>query len=153
MTADPRPRFVADSMLGSLARWLRMLGYDTVYRKDLTDDELARLASTEKRWILTRDRDLAKVPEAILVESDELESQLRLVNEACKLSFDEELIRCSVCNGELKEIPKEDAKGRIPEGAFASTDRFWMCQDCGKIFWRGSHWQGIQERFRKLNLA
>ena len=153
MTDDPRPRFVADSMLGSLARWLRMLGYDTAYRKDVADDELSRLASSEKRRILTRDKDLAKEPEAILVESDELESQLRQVNEACKLSFDEELIRCSVCNGELKEISKEDAKGQVPEGALESTDRFWMCKDCSKMFWRGSHWQGIQERFRKLNLA
>ena len=69
MTDGPRPRFVADSMLGSLARWLRMLGYDTAYRKDVADDELSRLASSEKRRILTRDKDLAKEPEAILVES------------------------------------------------------------------------------------
>ena len=153
MTDEARARFVADSMLGSLARWLRMLGYDTLYKKDLEDDELARLASAEKRRILTRDRNLAKEPDAIFIESDDLESQLRLVNEVCKLSFDEDLIRCSVCNGELKDMPKEDAKGRIPDGAFASNDRFWKCGDCDKIFWRGSHWQGIHERFRKLNLS
>ena len=153
MTGQDRPRFVADSMLGSLARWLRMLGCDTVYKKDLEDGELARLASAEKRIVLTRDKDLAKEPGAILIESDDLDSQLKLVSEKCRLSFDEELIRCSTCNGELEEIPKETAKERVPEGAFENNDRFWKCSDCQKVFWHGSHWKGIEKRFRDLNLV
>ena len=154
MTADgDRPRFAADSMLGSLARWLRMLGYDTTYGKDLDDGALAQLASAEQRRILTRDRELSKKPGAIFVEPDDLESQLKLVNEECKLSFEEGAIRCSTCNGGLAEVAKDEVKDRVPGGALASNDRFWKCDDCGKIYWRGSHWLGILERFRKLNLA
>lgn len=153
MTAGERPRFAADSMLGSLARWLRMLGYDTAYGKDLDDDAIMTLATAEKRRILTRDREVAKTPGAIFVDPDDLDSQLRLVGEACGLKFDEDSIRCSTCNGDLAEVPKEQVEGEVPEGALAGNDRFWKCADCGKIYWRGSHWTGIRERFSRLNLA
>ena len=153
MTEDKRPRFVADSMLGSLARWLRMLGYDTAYEKDMDDGALIRLASEENRRILTRDKELAKEPNAIFVEPDDLEAQLKLVGEVGGLSFSEEFIRCSTCNGELKSVSKNEIGDRVPEGALANNDRFWICSACGKIYWQGSHWLGIRERFRKLNLA
>ncbi|UCE80604.1 MAG: Mut7-C RNAse domain-containing protein [Methanobacteriota archaeon] len=151
--AEERTRFAADSMLGSLARWLRMLGYDTAYQKDLDDGALVQLARDEKRRILTRDRLLSKQPDSIYIESDDLDSQLRLVNEACELVFDEAEIRCSACNGDLAEVAKGEIEDQVPKGAFDSNDRFWKCADCGKIYWRGSHWLGILERFRKLNLA
>ncbi len=153
MTDDSRPRFVADSMLGSLARWLRMLGYDTVYGKSLEDDEIAQLASTEHRHILTRDKELANRPNATYVESDDLDSQLKIIATKHALSFNENAIRCSACNGSLVGIAKDKVVGQVPEGALASNDNFWKCEACGKIYWRGSHWLGILERFRKLNLA
>ncbi|MDH3364553.1 MAG: Mut7-C RNAse domain-containing protein [Thermoplasmata archaeon] len=150
---DDRPRFVADSMLGSLARWLRMLGYDTTYGKHLDDDEIARLASTENRHILTRDKELANRPGATYVEHDDLDSQLRLVCGDHGLLFDEEAIRCSACNGDLADVAKDEVSEQVPEGALESNDKFWRCEACGKIYWRGSHWLGILERFKKLNLA
>jgi uncharacterized protein with PIN domain len=154
MTAvDDRPRFVADGMLGSLARWLRMLGYDTVYRKHLDDDEIILLASTEHRHILTRDKELANRPDATYIEPDDLDSQLELVTTKHGLSFNEGAIRCSACNGGLADVAKDDVVGQVPEGALASNERFWKCEACGKIYWRGSHWLGILERFKKLNLA
>lgn len=151
--ADARPKFIADSMLGSLARWLRMLGYDTAYRKDIDDDTIAKMAASEERHIITRDRELAKQPGSIMVESDDLEAQLKCVAEKYELTFDEGSIRCSACNGTLTDLPKEEAKGVVPEGALESNDVFWKCSSCGKIYWKGSHWNGIMDRFKRLNLA
>lgn len=150
---EQTPRFIADHMLGSLARWLRMMGYDTVYDKRLDDPELAKLARTESRFILTRDRELSKEPGAFYVEEDDLDSQLKAVATKFGLRFDEDKIRCSVCNGELKDLPKSDAAGSVPEGALQSNDKFWKCSQCGKVFWKGTHWNGIMERLRRLNLA
>jgi len=129
------PRFVADHMLGSLARWLRMMGYDTVYDKSLDDKQLAELARAESRFLLTRDRELAKEPGALLLEQDDLDSQLKVAGEKFGLKYNESLIRCSTCNGDLVQLPKEEAKSAVPEGAYAGNDRFWKCSRCGKVFW------------------
>ena len=152
MSGD-RPRFVVDSMLGSLARWLRMLGYDTAYAKDLDDEEIIRLAKDEGRTIVTRDRELASKPGAILMTEEELELQLRVIHEKVSLTMDESSIRCSSCNGTLVNLPKEEASELVPKGALESNDLFWRCESCGKAYWRGTHWIGIMERLRRLNLA
>ena len=114
------PRFVADHMLGSLARWLRMMGYDTVYDKSLDDPGIANLARAESRFILTRDRELAKEPGALMIEADDLDSQLKAIAEKYGLKFHDDLIRCSACNGELADLDKAQAKdvrarGRVRE--------------------------------------
>jgi len=146
-------RFIADHMLGSLARWLRMMGYDTVYDKTMDDNAIAAAARSDGRFVLTRDKELAKEPGAFMVESDELEEQLKAVGQKFGLGFHELSIRCSACNGELADIVKEDAKPLVPEGAYAGNEKFWRCTKCGKVFWRGSHWLGIMERLKKLSLA
>ena len=154
MTEGPAlPRFVADHMLGSLARWLRMLGYDTVYDKNMDDPEIAKFARAENRFILTRDKELSKEPGAFLVEKDDLDSQLDAVGKKFGLHFAEERIRCSTCNGELVDLPKEEAKEEVPEGAWQANEKFWKCSKCQKIYWKGTHWNGIMDRLRKLNLA
>jgi len=152
VTAD-RPRFVVDTMLGSLARWLRMLGYDTAYAKDAEDDDIKSLATKEGRFIITRDRDLAAQPGALMIQGEDLDAQLKEVHARFALSLDDSAIRCSACNGVLVDLPKEIASGLVPEGALENNDRFWKCEACGKAYWRGTHWIGIMERLRKLNLA
>lgn len=147
------PKFVADHMLGSLARWLRMMGYDTVYDKQLDDAAIAKLARTEGRFVLTRDKELAKEPGAFFVESDDMDGQLKAVGAKFGLKFSEQKIRCSTCNGELQDIPKERAKDAVPEGAYKVNEKFWACSKCGKVYWKGTHWHGIMERLNKLNLA
>lgn len=147
------PRFVADHMLGSLARWLRMMGYDTVYDRKLDDPSIVQLARAEARFVLTRDKELGKEPGALLVEQDDLDSQLKAVAERYGVRFRPELIRCSACNGDLVEIAKEQAREVVPEGALAGNDRFWKCGKCGKVFWKGTHWNGIMERLNRLGLA
>jgi len=140
-------------MLGSLARWLRMMGYDTVYDKKMVDEAIAAMAREDSRSILTRDKELSKEPGAFLVEADDLDLQLKAVCEKYGLKVNNDLIRCSVCNGDLLDLPKEDAKGQVPDGAFDGNDKFWKCGRCGKIYWKGTHWNGITERFKRLNLA
>jgi hypothetical protein len=147
------PKFVADHMLGSLARWLRMMGYDTVYDKGLDDPAIAKLAREESRFVLTRDRELAKEPGALFIEPDDLDGQLKAVAGKFGLRYNDGLIRCSACNGDLADIPKEAAKESVPEGALAANEKFWKCTRCGKVYWKGTHWRGIMERFQRLSLG
>jgi len=147
------PRFVADHMLGSLARWLRIMGYDTVYDKSLDDPGIANLARAESRFILTRDRELAKEPGALMIEADDLDLQLKAIAEKYGLKFHDDLIRCSACNGELADLDKVQAKESVPEGAFENNEKFWKCSKCGKVYWKGTHWHGIMDRFRRLSLV
>jgi hypothetical protein len=148
-----KPKFVADHMLGSLARWLRIMGYDTVYDKSLDDPGIANLARAESRFILTRDRELAKEPGAMMIEADDLDLQLKVVAEKYGLKFHDDLIRCSACNGELADLDKAQAKESVPEGAFENNEKFWKCSKCGKVYWKGTHWHGIMDRFRRLSLV
>ena len=130
-----------------------MLGYDTVYDKNLDDAEIAKFARAENRFILTRDKELAKEPGAFLVESDDLDSQLGATAKKFALHFSEDRLRCSACNGDLVDLPKEDAKAEVPEGAWEANSKFWKCSKCQKVYWKGTHWNGIMERMRKLSLA
>lgn len=147
------PRFVADHMLGSLARWLRIMGYDAVYDKSLDDPAIANLAKSESRFILTRDKELAKEPGALMIEADDLDLQLKAIAEKYGLKFHDDLIRCTACNGELAVVEKAQVKESVPEGAFENNEKFWKCSKCGKVYWKGTHWHGIMDRFRRLNLA
>jgi uncharacterized protein with PIN domain len=152
-TGASAPKFIADHMLGSLARWLRMMGYDTVYDKSMDDPDIAKLARSESRFILTRDKELSKEPAALLLENEDLDSQLQAVATRYGLKFNEGMIRCSTCNGDLADLPKDEAKDKVPEGAFKMNERFWKCTKCQKIYWKGTHWDGISTRLKKLNLA
>jgi len=147
-----RPRFAVDQMLGSLARWLRIMGYDTTYAKERTDTDILTAARSEGRILLTRDVELANraAPDRLLLESVDLDQQLQQVRAAFGLRADEELARCTTCNGELVPVVKEEVRGKVPEGSFENNDRFYVCARCGKIFWRGAHWQSIRKRLSEL---
>jgi len=154
MTDEPvKPKFIADHMLGSLAKWLRMIGFDTVYNKEMDDAKIAAVARAESRFVLTRDKELAKEPGAFFVEDDQLDAQLTAVSQKFGIRFDDSATRCTACNGELVDLPKEEAQGNVPDGALAGNDKFWKCTTCGKVYWKGSHWLGIMDRVKRLNLA
>ena len=153
MTTEPsKPIFIADHMLGSLARWLRMMGYDCRYEKSLDDNEIIGLAQKEKRAILTRDEELAKRGDGFYLKSTSLDDQLAEVSKKFDLRFDLETMRCSVCNGQLSRIDKNDAKGLIPDKSLENASSFWQCDSCKKIYWDGTHWKGILGRFERLGL-
>ncbi len=151
------PKFVADSMLGKLARWLRMSGYDVVYSNDLEDEELLELAASEGRVLLTRDRVLyqravKRKVDVELVTSNDFVERLRQIREKRKLTIcgSPAYSRCPVCNGELEKVEKKEIEGEVPEGVFEANVDFWRCKACKKVYWEGSHWEKIRDVVKKL---
>ena len=144
------PRFVADVMLGRLARWLRALGYDTLYFRDAPDRRLLAVALGEGRRLLTRDAALARrAREAgLLVRAEALDAQLAEVAAACSLGGRQALSRCLECNGLLVTSPPDVVRDRVPPYTFATQREFWTCLGCGRVFWAGTHVEGIQRRLR-----
>lgn len=150
------PRFVLDEMLGQLAKWLRLLGYDAAYLKDVDDDEVLRVALDEDRVLLSRDVELigrAKRAdaEALRLRTLDPDDQLDAVVEALDLDVTEErlLSRCSVCNVAVDEVAPETVQGEIPDGV-QGKDRYWRCPDCGRVYWEGTHVEEIRERVEGL---
>jgi uncharacterized protein with PIN domain len=150
---DSAPAFIVDRMLGSLARWLRMLGYDSHYDKILSDNEIIGLARKEKRKILTRDRELAERGGGFYISSTELEGQLVAVAKEFSLTYRPDRMRCSICNGALQKIDAVSIKDKVPQKSFESAKEFWRCDSCRKIYWDGTHWKGIMDRFERLGLT
>ncbi|HQN76169.1 MAG TPA: Mut7-C RNAse domain-containing protein [Methanomassiliicoccales archaeon] len=146
----PEPSFLLDGMLGSLARWLRIMGYDSEYLRDEADGEL--LAILGDRYLLTRDKQLAQRAGArgFYMESDDLDVQLSAVVERFGLRLDLERTRCTACNGQLERVPKERVEHKVPEGTWSGHQDFWMCQGCGKVYWQGAHWKNIRGRLDQL---
>jgi uncharacterized protein len=151
-TEMTRPRFSADEMLGSLARWLRLMGYDTRYERDSTDTEILSRAREEGRILLTRDKQLAARagPQGLYVSCRDLDDQIRQVESSYGLVFDEERSRCTACNGELLPVGRKEASTEVPEGALRSNELFYQCRSCGKFYWKGSHWTNIRKRMATL---
>jgi uncharacterized protein with PIN domain len=138
--ASPR-KLLADGMLGRLAKWLRLLGYDTVYDSDADDDELARRARAEGRLLLTRDRELAdrRGLRTLFVGSETLEEQVSQVQADLGAPPDPALSRCSVCNEPLEEATPEEVAGQVPPYVLRVHGEFRRCPHCGRVYWPGSH--------------
>lgn len=143
-------RFVADVMLGKLARWLRALGYDTLYFRDAPDSRLLGIALRERRQLLTRDAGLAARAGAtgLFIRAEALDDQLREVMDACGLTSRAPLSRCLECNGMLAERRPPEVEGRVPPYTLATQPQFWECSGCARIFWAGSHAEGILSRLQ-----
>ena len=150
----PEPRFVLDAHLGTLARSLRLLGFDTLYRNDDDDDTLARLAGDAGRILLTRDRGLLKRRVVVrgyhLWETD----PARQVGEVLR-RFDlsraaAPLTRCPRCNGLLEVVDKAAVTERLPPHTRASYDTFRVCRDCGRVYWQGAHDRGFPQLIPRL---
>lgn len=143
------PLLLIDAMLGNLARRLRWLGYDAAYYNDLTDEEMVQIANKEHRLLVTRDRELARRRGvwALYLESTELEEQIRDVIEAAGAPLHPP--RCIVCNGELISISAEEAREVVPPYVARTQSHFVRCANCGRVYWAGTHWPGLQ-RWREL---
>jgi len=141
-------RFVADGHLGTLARYLRMIGFDTLWRNDAPDAELARASVEEHRILLTRDRGLLKrrsVTHGYLVRSPDPVRQLAEVVRRLDLFRSiAPFRRCLRCNGVLETVRKEDVVERLPPRVRASHDEFRRCAACARVYWAGSHQRRMQ---------
>ncbi len=148
----PRPlrrtRFALDVHLGRLAAYLRMLGFDTLYRNDYEDADLAEAASAAGRILLTRDRGLLKrsiVTRGYYVR--ETSPPLQLIEVLRRFDLASSVApftRCMVCNGGLEAVRNESVEKEIPARAFAAYDEFFRCAACRKIFWKGAHYRRMQ---------
>jgi uncharacterized protein with PIN domain len=154
LTSPARRRFAADAMLGRLARWLRLLGFDCAYDSAITDEALVRLAETEGRTILTRDRRLPEewwVPGVYLVRAEDLLGQLAEVIQAFDLAASVRLLtRCNECNRALAPLAREQALGRVPPRVLELHDTFAECPGCGRVYWEGTHAARIRELVEEL---
>ncbi|WP_297494663.1 Mut7-C RNAse domain-containing protein [Thermococcus sp.] len=149
-------KFIADMMLGRLARWLRLYGYDTLYGiRD--DDEIIRVALREERVILTKDVALARRAKRLgarvfLLRSNSLGGQVKELKEL-GVEFGELFppkARCPKCNGPIKPVSKNEVKGKIPPKVYESYDEFYVCQKCGQIYWPGRQWMEMLKIDKKL---
>jgi hypothetical protein len=144
-------------MLGTLAKWLRILGFDAEYiNDDRRDEELIELAKKGK-VLITRDKLLLqkagkKGLPTIAIESDSLNEQLKKVIDEQKLEIDEGkmLTRCTICNELVIEKKKEEIKDRLPKRVLESNDKFWECPKCKRVYWIGSHWNEMEKRIKEI---
>ena len=136
-------KFIADVMLGRLAKRLRLLGFDVLYNAALTDNDIIRLSFSQNRIILTRDTGLVARPLAanhLLIASELVNEQISQVFAAFSLhEASDALTRCSVCNTALAPLDKRKAKDLVPEYVYKAYDAFLRCATCGRIYWKGSH--------------
>lgn len=140
-------------MLGTLAKWLRICGYDTEYAHMESDDEIIEKAKEEGRIIITRDKELfERCKNAILVENKGVEEQLRKVLREASINIEEKniLTRCTLCNVPVEEIKKEKVKEKVPPHAYESHDEFWICPKCKRIYWMGTHWKNMEKMIKKI---
>jgi len=146
MTEEP-VRLLADGMLGRLAKWLRLLGYDTAYDNAATDHELANRARAEGRVLLTRDHELAnrRGLHTLLIQSQVLEEQIQEVQDGLGPPPHPALSRCAVCNSALEPISPDQVADRVPPYVLRTHTEFRHCPGCGRVYWSGSHIQAMRE--------
>ncbi len=155
-------KFIADRMLGRLSRWLRIFGYDTleISKQKNEDDVLLDLAEKEDRILVSRDsllirKAIKKRIRAYLVRSSEIMEQLREMRLEFQLSFEPEMDRCTLCNSIIRKIEPlemEILKTKeyvYPEKLEKGTE-FWLCNNCGQVYWKGPHWKNILESVKIL---
>lgn len=145
-------RLIADAMLGKLARWLRLLGYDTLYDATLADAAIVRLARSEERVILTRDTQLAQRSGicVIYIKSENLEQQLGQLLSLPTLTASPGP-RCPRCNHPLTRVSLEEAWSNVPLHTFASHSDFSRCNGCAQYYWHGSHWGNINSTLARIS--
>lgn len=149
-TAKATPRLIVDAMLGRLAKWLRLAGYDALYWRDGSDEELIAAAQAEARVIITRDRQLAgrRGVTAVLVAAGTLDEQIAEVR--ATLGGDPQpFSRCPECNGVLQELAHADARPLVPPYVWHTQTEFRRCAGCGRVYWKGTHWPAVQARLEE----
>jgi len=153
------PKFVLDVHLGTLAHYLRMTGFDSYYRNDLADDEIIRISLTNQRIILTRDLPLlknGKVTHGYFVRETNPRKQLREVIQRFDLRKQvNPFSRCMDCNGMIEDIDKELIKDSVKAKTLMHISEFYRCRSCGKVYWKGSHYDkmlGLIREFGNLEI-
>ncbi len=152
-----KPKFILDVHLGTLAKYMRMFGFDTLYKNNYKDEEIIEISLKEKRAILTKDRGILKrsdVTHGYWIRSTKREEQIVEVIKRFDLKEQiKELSRCLICNSVLRKISKGKVMERLPPKVKEYQNEFYFCANCDKIFWKGSHFtkmRGIIEEMKLL---
>ena len=151
-------KFIVDSNVGKLAKWLRTMGYDTLFFEGSNDSQMVATALAENRVILTRDTQIMRRRvitkgqlKAILIQSDEPERQMRQVMDTLKLDCQfQPFSICLECNQPLVERSREQVKDLVPPYVFQTQSQYMECPACHRIYWRGTHWQAMTRKLEYL---
>ncbi len=142
----PERTFAADMMLGKLARWMRVLGFDVLYLNPVEDGRLIEISRREGRVLLTRDTRLVRrrgVAEYLLVTCNDPPAQLEEVIRAYPVFRERILSRCILCNRSLTPISREDARPFVPDYVYLAESKFGRCLSCQRVYWKGSHYRNM----------
>ena len=151
--------FFVDSMLGNIAKKLRLLGYDSKYFSDIDDEKLIDIANKENRIIISRDENLIKKSQKLGIESifirknTEIDQFCEIVNYT-GLGISEingDTARCPICNSPTEYIDKISIKEKIPQKVCELNEKFWKCKNCSKIYWEGTHIKNLQKFVGEIN--
>ncbi|MGE5894171.1 MAG: Mut7-C RNAse domain-containing protein [bacterium] len=151
-------KFIADAMLGKLAKWMRVLGYDVEYFSRISDEELIERAEESGRMILTRDTLLSKRRKVrgnhFFIRGDHYRDQLRQVLGRFPLTTQTGIFsRCLVCNEPLQPVDREEAHEKVPPYVYETQDEFETCPSCGRIYWSATHVEEMEKQLRKMGLC
>ncbi len=153
---DP-PRLLVDAMLGKLARWLRLAGYDAEFWREGSDEALMAAAREAGRLILTKDHGLAgrRGVHALLIHADDLDGQITEARAALAGlgRVPRPFTRCGECNGELAVLSYVDAEGLVPPYVWHTQSEFWRCTGCGRVYWKGTHWPAVEGRLSRASTS
>jgi len=149
-------KILCDQMLGTLAKWLRILGFDTFYANaEMSDEDLLNIAKGENRTIFTRDKELIirgkkKNQNIMAIETTDLDLQLNQVLKHVNIDEKSILSRCTLCNTVLDAVEKNKVQGKVPSKIFENNEKFWFCSKCNKFYWMGSHYNEMINKIDKI---
>lgn len=144
-------------MVGRLAKYLRMAGYDVLYINTASDNQIIKKARKTDRIVLTRDslmlarREFKKgTVKYLFIKDDKLENQLNQIKSDLKVLLKPNLVRCIECNRKLIKVKKEDIKNKVPPYVYKTQQNFLYCKKCDKYYWRGTHYDNIRNTFLSI---
>lgn len=157
---QPNPKFILDAMFGSLARWLRFLGYDTLFCATQTDDEI--LDRVDARVLLTRDKELIRRAQnqgfvVLNPGHHSIRLMLQKLQEDLGITFmaDPSKSRCPECNSPIEIVSRQEVIDKVPSGSLKRHNSFWQCKNekCQKVYWQGRHWTRIKKTLAQLETS
>ncbi len=155
-------KFIMDRMLGRLARWLRLFGYDTlsIAKQENEDDTLLTLALCERRILVSRDRMLINKAikngiTAYSIRSQNIIEQLKEIQKEFNILLEPRMDRCTLCNSNIRKVEAGEMesvkeKDYVYPAVLEKKNEFWICDKCGQVYWLGKHWENIRETVKKL---
>jgi len=147
-------KFILTKELGRLAKWLRILGFDTSYYNQDKLSSLIIQALRDERIILTRNQRLpqARGLKIVLIKNEKIKKQVEEVLKTLKIVLEPEMMfsRCILCNAKLADIAKDKVKDKVPEYVFKTQEDFVTCPKCQRIYWQGTHWGNVQKTLEEI---